>query len=86
MVGILQSSKKASKKGIIKPKLPATKNISGYEVQISTSKDFTKNVQVYKFKKTESAPSIAGLTAKKKYYVRAYAYKTYKGVRIYKNE
>jgi hypothetical protein len=86
MAGILQNSIKASKKGIIKPELPATKNIGGYEIQVSTSKNFKKDVLVYRLKTTDTSPVISGLTAKKKYYVRAYAYKTYKGVRIYKNE
>jgi parallel beta-helix repeat protein len=86
MAEVLQTSMKATKKGTITPELPATKKISGYEIQISTSKTFQKNVLVYRLKKTAKSATISGLTAKKKYYVRAYAYKTYKGVRIYKNE
>jgi hypothetical protein len=65
--------------------LPSVKKISGYEIQVSTSKNFDKDVQVYRLKKSADSSVIEGLTANKKYYVRAYAYKTYKGVRIYKN-
>jgi parallel beta-helix repeat protein len=72
--------------GTLTPALPSIGKVSGYEVQVSTSKTFTKDVLVYRLKKTETSPTIDGLTSGKKYYVRTYAYKTYKGVRIYKTE
>jgi parallel beta-helix repeat protein len=82
---ITQSTAKASKKGKLTPKLPTMKDIDGYEIQVSVSKDFDADVLVYRLKATDTAPVISGLTAKKKYYVRTYAYKTYKDVRIYLN-
>jgi parallel beta-helix repeat protein len=85
MSAISQTRMKTSKSGTLEPELPAVKKISGYEIQVSTSKNFDKDVQVYRLKKSADSSVIEGLTANKKYYVRAYAYKTYKGVRIYKN-
>jgi parallel beta-helix repeat protein len=82
---ITQSTAKASKKGKITPELPAIKDVDGYEIQVSDSKNFDADVLVYRLKAADTAPVISGLTAKKKYYVRTYAYKTYKDVRIYLN-
>lgn len=84
MSGIVQSSLKA-KDGILSPELPRVKNIKGYEVHVSTSKDFDKEVLIYRIKKSSPSAEIEGLEPGKKYYVRTYAYKTYNGVRIYKN-
>jgi parallel beta-helix repeat protein len=84
MSGVEQSRLKASKKGTLKLSLPKAEKISGYVVEVSTSKSFAKNVQTYRLKKTETAAVIEGLTAQKSYYVRVYTYKTHKGVKIYK--
>jgi hypothetical protein len=52
---------------------------SGYEVQYSTSADFTTNVKTKKVKKSKTlSTTIKKLTSKKKYYVRVRAYKAYK--------
>jgi hypothetical protein len=86
MSGVEQSKIKTSKQGTLEPSFPAVAKASGYEVQVSTSKNFDKEVQVYRLKKTDTSPVISGLEAKKSYYVRVYAYKTHNGVKIYKNQ
>jgi parallel beta-helix repeat protein len=86
MSDIVQSKKKSTKKGTLKVSLPSISKISGYEVQVSTTKAFDKDVLVYRLKTTDKATTLTGLLSKKNYYVRVYAYKTHKGVRIYKNK
>ncbi len=81
-----QSTVKASRKGKITLELPALKDVDGYEIQVADTKSFDAGVLVYRLKNTEKSLAISGLTAKKKYYVRIYAYKTYNGVRIYESE
>jgi hypothetical protein len=84
MTGTEQSALKSTKKGTLEISLPEVSKISGYMVEVSSSKSFAKDVQTYRLKKTETTAVIEGLAAKKKYYVRVYSYKTYKGVKIYK--
>lgn len=50
---------------------------SGYQIQISTKKNF-KNAKKVTIKKTKVKYTASKLKKKKKYYVRIRAYKTYK--------
>lgn len=54
-----------------------TPGISGYQIQLSTSKKF-KKVRKYTVKVSKQKYVIKHLSSKKKYYVRICAYKTYK--------
>lgn len=62
-----------------------TKSITGYEIQYSTSKSFTKKttvtVTVAGAKKTKT--TISGLKSGKKYYVRVRTYKVVNGKKYY---
>ncbi|SDB06947.1 N-acetylmuramoyl-L-alanine amidase family protein [Eubacterium oxidoreducens] len=77
------TSIKAKKKGFtVKFKKVSTKMITGYQLQYSTSKDFSsakkKNISSSKKSKT-----ITGLKGAKKYYVRIRTYKTVDGTNYY---
>ena len=57
---------------------------SGYELQISTKKSFSKkNTKTYKLGKGAKSKTIKKLKSKKKYYVRIRAYVTYQGKTYY---
>ncbi len=61
-----------------------SKQVTGYQVQYSTSKKFTsktKTTSVTNYKKTSK--KVSKLSAKKKYYVRVRTYKTVNGVKYY---
>ena len=59
-------------------------DISGYEVQYSTSKKFTKKTtKTVKVKKSSKKTTIKKLTKGKKYYVRVRTYKTVNGKKVY---
>ncbi len=59
-------------------------DISGYEVQYSTSKKFTKKAtKTVKAKKSSKKTTIKKLAKGKKYYVRVRTYKTVNGKKIY---
>ena len=59
-------------------------DISGYEVQYSTSKKFTKKTtKTVSAKKSSKKTTIKKLTKGKKYYVRVRTYKTVNGKKIY---
>ena len=61
-------------------------DISGYEVQYSTSKKFTKKTtKTVNVKKSLKKTTIKKLTKGKKYYVRVRTYKTVNGKKIYSN-
>jgi hypothetical protein len=77
------SKLKAAKKGFKVTWSKVKKDVTGYEIQYSTSASFkgAKTVTV-KGNKTTSK-SITKLKAKKKYYVRVRTYKTVKGKKIY---
>lgn len=49
----------------------------GYQIQVSAKKNFA-GAKTYKVKGTKTSYKVKGLKAKKKYYVRIRAYKTYK--------
>ena len=61
------------------------KNVTGYQVQYSTNKKFTKKATVTKTVKKKSTVklTVRKLKAKKKYYVRVRTYKTVNGIKYY---
>ena len=61
-----------------------TTQVSGYEIQYSTSKTFASSVKTKTITKNSTvSTSLTGLSAKKTYYVRIRTYKTVNGVKIY---
>ena len=75
-----------SEDGSIEVDLPKIKGIKGYRVLVSEDEDFAGNVQAYSYKKNKTTATINGLAEGSTYYVRTYGYKSYNGVKIYKNE
>lgn len=76
----LQSPKKKQ----VKVKFKRVKSCSGYELQISTTKSFSKkNTRTYKLGKGAKSKTIKKLKSKKKYYVRIRAYIKYQGKTYY---
>ena len=63
------------------------KSITGYRVQYSTSKKFTKKTTITKLVKKNSATglTVKKLKGKKKYYVRVGTFQVVKGVKYYSN-
>ncbi len=72
----------STKPGKLTVKIKKSKKCSGYEISLSTNKNFskTKTYIAKKIKKT-----ISGLRQGKKYYVKVRAYKKIKGKKIYGN-
>ncbi len=72
-------------KGFIVKWKKQTKNMTGYQVQYSTSRKFTKKTTVVKTvrKKTVTKLTVKKLKAKKKYYVRVRVYHNVKGKNYY---
>ena len=65
---------KSTKKKQLKITLKARNDISGYQIQVSTSSKF-KNAKIYKVKNANiGSKTIKGLKSKKKYYVRIRTY------------
>ena len=61
-----------------------TTQVTGYEIQYSTSKTFASSVKTKTITKNSTvSTSLTGLSAKKTYYVRIRTYKTVNGVKIY---
>lgn len=60
----------------------SAKKVDGYEIQYSTSKNFTKSTTSSVKTKKESA-TLKNLKAGKKYYVRVRAYKNVSGITVY---
>ena len=57
---------------------------TGYQLQYSTSKNFSKNKKTKTItKKSKTSRKVTGLKAKKKYYVRVRTYKTVSGKKYY---
>ena len=84
----LKKPKKAKKAITVKWKKQAAKmsksRITGYQIQLATDKQFTKNkktVNVKGYKKVSK--KVKKLKAKKKYYVRIRTYKTVSGQKYY---
>ena len=77
----VKSLKKGKKSFVLQWK--KMKNISGYEIQISTNKKFkkAKKVKIKKIKTTKL--TVKKLKKNKKYYVRMRAYRTYNGKNSY---
>lgn len=74
------SKAKAAKKSITVTWKKQKKNVSGYQIQYSTSKKFDKAVKTKTVKGTKKTSlTISKLKAKKTYYVRIRTYKTIKG-------
>ena len=76
-------SPKASSKGIAIRWKKQPKSTTGYQVQVSASKKFTKKGTVTKTVKKKSVTklTVRGLKPGKTYYVRVRTYKTVKGKR-----
>ncbi len=64
---------KSSKKGQLKLTWKAALNISGYQIQVSTSSKF-KKAKTYNVKKSMLNKTLKGLVSGKKYYVRTRTY------------
>ncbi len=64
---------KSSKKGQLKLTWKAAQNISGYQIQVSTSSKF-KKAKTYNVKKSMLNKTLKGLVSGKKYYVRTRTY------------
>ncbi len=74
---------KAAKKALVVT-WKAVKNVTGYQIQISTNKKFKKNKKtVTVAKKKATKKTIKKLKSKKKYYVRVRAYKVINGKKVY---
>lgn len=68
---------KSPKKKTVKISWKKLKDITGYEIELATSKKFkVGNAQRYMTKKNQNKITIKNLKHKKKYYVRVKAYKT----------
>ncbi len=76
---------KAGKKKITATWTKKTAQVTGYQVQVSTSKAFTeKTTKSYTVKSAKTVKkTISKLKAKKRYYVRVRTYKTVKGTKYY---
>lgn len=75
---------KSSKKKRVRVQFKRVKACSGYELQISTKKSFSKkSTKTYRLGKGAKSKTIKKLKSKKKYYVRIRAYVTCKGKTYY---
>ena len=59
------------------------KTATGYQIQYSTSRDFTRAKSAWVRKNTVLTKTISGLTKGKKYYVRVRTYRKINGVKYY---
>ena len=59
------------------------KNITGYQIQYSTSESFSLKKSVFVNKPNATAKTVKGLSVDKKYYVRVRTYKSVKGKMVY---
>lgn len=73
----------SSKKRTLSVGWKKLKKVSGYQIQISEKKDFTKGTRAKNFKASNTKAAAGGLKSGKKYYVRIRGYKNYQGKRIY---
>ena len=62
-----------------------TNNTTGYQIEYSLNKDFSKSTKILIKKNTITSTSINKLKANKKYYVRIRTYKLVDGKKIYSN-
>ncbi len=76
-VGKLKGVKVTAKKKSLVIKWKKLAKSNGYEIQISTKKNY-KGAKIKSIKKTKTSYTAKKLKAKKKYYVRVRAYRTYK--------
>ncbi|MGN0522350.1 MAG: fibronectin type III domain-containing protein [Eubacterium sp.] len=79
------SSVKSNKSKQITVKWKKDSNVSGYQVQYSTSSKFTSGTRktITISKNTTTSKTISKLKSNKKYYVRVRAYKTIDGKKVY---
>ena len=79
-------SVKAGKKSLVVKWKKKTKEVTGYEIQYSTSKNFKKGTKTIKVKSAKkTSVTIKKLKAKKKYYVRIRTYKKVGKKKYYSN-
>lgn len=75
---------KSSKKKQVRVSFQKVKSCSGYELQISTKKSFSKkNTRTYKLGKGAKSKTVKKLKSQKKYYIRMRAYITFQGKTYY---
>lgn len=67
----------------IKVKWAKVKSVAGYEIQYSTSKDFSKSVKSVTVSSKSTSKIIKGLKSGKTYYVRISSYKTVNGLNVF---
>ncbi|MBR3148746.1 MAG: hypothetical protein IKF64_01115, partial [Eubacterium sp.] len=79
----LNSVKKAKKKKKLTVKWKKVSGVSGYQVQWSTNKSFSKNKKSVYVSYKNASKTITTAKSKKKYYVRVRAYKTLNGKKVY---
>lgn len=79
--GTIISSVKAGKKNFSLKWKKQQKQVTGYQLQYSTSKNFSDSKKI-SVKSKITSKTIKGLKAKKKYYVRMRTYKTVNGKKI----
>ena len=79
---VVVKSLKPGKKSLL-VKWKKVKNISGYELEYATNKQFTVGGKLLKVKKSKISRKITKLTSKKKYFVRIRAYRNIKGGTVY---
>jgi hypothetical protein len=77
------SSVKSSAKKKLTVKWKKGSSITGYEIQYSTSSNFSNAKTVTVSKSGTTSKTITSLTSKKKYYVRVRTYKTVDGKKYY---
>lgn len=73
----VKSVKVTGRKKKLHLKWKKSSGVSGYQIQISTKKNF-KGAKKISISKSKNTYTVKGLKAKKKYYIRIRAYKTYK--------
>jgi len=81
--GIVQATATRRKKTKVKIKLAKIKEIDGYEVVISTDKNFKKNVKTKNFDADTIELSFKVKKDSKRIYVKSRAYKIENGVKVY---
>lgn len=79
------SSAKSSAKKKVTVKWKKASKVEGYEVQYSTSKDFSTGVKTKAIKGKKTSVTLTGLKSGKTYYVRVCSYKTVNGIKVYSN-
>ena len=79
------TSVKSSAKKKVTVKWKKASKVEGYEVQYSTSSDFSTAVKSKTIKGNKTSVTLTGLKSGKTYYVRVCSYKTVNGFKVYSN-